>query len=983
MIKTERHGMEGRCEDSSLWMRREKERNCTQSDRSHLSPWQEGRIRASVVNTRIGSSFLRNRSLSIVRHLGESRVCRDIVGVGEEDQSLPFISPLHHSLRWKLSSSRALPRLENETSLMLSPPGSSYSFLSSRQHFPPSASGLVTGKISARTQGNFDSRNTGDSGKAGDDKGHSSSIRPGNKTEPQTKPADVATSACATSLTASPPSVGGISVDDETHEGSGGVTRDVVPCNPSEESLPSVPPSTGASSEGTNSSMGASVANSPATSETPAPTMRACQAAAGASTDPEDKKTGISDRRLDGVLENSEKLSFLEGTRGKRRLSGVASSDKNHPISTTVEGDVAEAVAMAPVGSEGGESRPRVVPPVKGKSSADPKKQPHRQCKRAEIKPDERTTTLERGGEGGCHGVPRGGSVLSEPSPPLVSRSSETLSRDAAAPHTCSGPLTNGPKVHACRPQRLLVAHGMTRGMRSVPSICRVGAEGKARFSESLGDGGLQKQAFADEDEKVLLYKAREYLLRHPRGDRPQIVIPHTGTPTPGRRELDADEQKTKNSFIKGQSKPAEPQKLLCTYMEGEFQLVATTRLVDSPAPSAWFRLAPGVPGRLRPGDEIRMGSLELAVLRFNTGVGSQQGFRGTMEDEEVVLQDLAVSDAFYCSFFAVHDGHGGRDCAQFVKRQLHLRFRHQLLRLCGRLELSNAVDTHVHAALAEAFLKTDDAYLASQRGLGLRTTSGCATVVVVIVGGALWTANCGDARAVLSRRGRAIQLSADHKPHRRDEMQRIVAAGGFVRCRRVLGRLAVSRAFGDSEYKGFQRWDREGIDESTWEWPSCEGATGGGEGCMDGCERMHGEGGQRRAERSRKDQNRKMSSILGHQATQKDVSVNGQATEKGTDFLYRAPLVTASPEIRKEALTEDDEFLLLACDGLFDVFTSQEAVTFIRERLATMPEAEQDPQIVVNELIREAIEERKSRDNVTAILVTFRSDVGCRRKTV
>merc|ERR1740130_153908 len=79
---------------------------------------------------------------------------------------------------------------------------------------------------------------------------------------------------------------------------------------------------------------------------------------------------------------------------------------------------------------------------------------------------------------------------------------------------------------------------------------------------------------------------------------------------------------------------------------------------------------------------------------------------------------------------------------------------------------------------------------------------SGCAAVVACIVGCWVWCANLGDSRALLCREGRAIQLSLDHKPDREDEAERIESAGGFVSFRRVLGRLAVSRAFGDEEYK-------------------------------------------------------------------------------------------------------------------------------------------------------------------------------------
>lgn len=44
--------------------------------------------------------------------------------------------------------------------------------------------------------------------------------------------------------------------------------------------------------------------------------------------------------------------------------------------------------------------------------------------------------------------------------------------------------------------------------------------------------------------------------------------------------------------------------------------------------------------------------------------------------------------------------------------------------------------------------------------------------------------------------------LSEDHKPGREDEAKRIRDAGGFVINGRVMGELAVSRAFGDVDFK-------------------------------------------------------------------------------------------------------------------------------------------------------------------------------------
>jgi len=56
---------------------------------------------------------------------------------------------------------------------------------------------------------------------------------------------------------------------------------------------------------------------------------------------------------------------------------------------------------------------------------------------------------------------------------------------------------------------------------------------------------------------------------------------------------------------------------------------------------------------------------------------------------------------------------------------------------------------------------------------------------------------------------------------------------------------------------------------------------------------------------------------------------------KQSKDLPPEAQMVTAFPEIRSEKLQPGaDEFLILACDGIWDVLTNQEAVDFVRERL-------------------------------------------------
>ena len=45
--------------------------------------------------------------------------------------------------------------------------------------------------------------------------------------------------------------------------------------------------------------------------------------------------------------------------------------------------------------------------------------------------------------------------------------------------------------------------------------------------------------------------------------------------------------------------------------------------------------------------------------------------------------------------------------------------------------------------------------------------------------------------------------------------------------------------------------------------------------------------------------------------------------------------IVTAYPDVTVEKISTDHEFLILACDGIWDVLSNQEVVDFVRGRLA------------------------------------------------
>jgi protein phosphatase 2C family protein 2/3 len=50
---------------------------------------------------------------------------------------------------------------------------------------------------------------------------------------------------------------------------------------------------------------------------------------------------------------------------------------------------------------------------------------------------------------------------------------------------------------------------------------------------------------------------------------------------------------------------------------------------------------------------------------------------------------------------------------------------------------------------------------------------------------------------------------------------------------------------------------------------------------------------------------------------------------------------ISAYPDVQERALTNDYEFIVLACDGIWDVLTNQEVIDFIRARIAHRMEPE------------------------------------------
>jgi len=324
---------------------------------------------------------------------------------------------------------------------------------------------------------------------------------------------------------------------------------------------------------------------------------------------------------------------------------------------------------------------------------------------------------------------------------------------------------------------------------------------------------------------------------------------------------------------------------------------------------------------RLSLNDHILVGRTGFSINRYDYGISEEMGFRQTMEDSCVIVQHLGVvplNVTQLCpqSFFGVFDGHGGAEAARYLSHHLHVNVAEALKEAApeissimnGACSSSSSGEWRMNLRhtvtdlLKRVFVDTDDRFLETSD----HKAHGSTATTVLIVGNELFCANVGDSRVLIANGGKGIYLTEDHKPGHPNESKRIKEAGGFVIHNRVMGELAVSRAFGDADFK-------QGISLALQE--------------------------------------------------------EGMELPSDTSADFEKPLIIAEPDVQCRTLEPGDHFIVLGCDGLFDVFQADEVVAFVAEELARHA----DVQKAASALTHEAIRQRNSRDNVSVIIVVLK----------
>jgi len=276
-------------------------------------------------------------------------------------------------------------------------------------------------------------------------------------------------------------------------------------------------------------------------------------------------------------------------------------------------------------------------------------------------------------------------------------------------------------------------------------------------------------------------------------------------------------------------------------------------------------------------------------------------GSRISNEDVEKYNMNLSINGTCFnpnyapVDLFIICDGHGGNEVATFVVPELEkMLINKNLIYPLKRpyiLKIYNYIQDKLKNHPNNIAKKCGCTSLVVIRYLDV-TNKHCLQVI-----------NSGDCRVVVSRRGFAIPLSKDHKPHWSEEKMRIDEVNKQYGTNKLvhfnagdwrIGDLSVSRSFGD---------------------------------------------------------------------------------------LDNTPYVSHLPEIFNYMLMAGDEFIVLACDGIWDVLENHEVINFVRDHLYDnhtymYHQHETSGSKNIARLLADYALSKGSMDNISVMIVFFEKKV-------
>jgi len=290
----------------------------------------------------------------------------------------------------------------------------------------------------------------------------------------------------------------------------------------------------------------------------------------------------------------------------------------------------------------------------------------------------------------------------------------------------------------------------------------------------------------------------------------------------------------------------------------------------------------------------------------------------------------------------------------------------------------NNPSTPNTKPAMAGAAMKAASDHLSAIEDEGDSGTTSC---VVMITPDSIVCANAGDSRAVFARRpeacapasptksnsstdgtlatavGKAIPLSFDHKPDDEEEEKRVRNAGGYVTGGRVEGDLAVSRGLGDFRFKQMAV-----VLNNTQLYPD-----------IDEDKSAAANANSAPTDMATDDEDEGDSAGAG--AAQQTLVKTDSMRSKPLEFPPGDQKVSPIPDVTIHMRNHDrDEYVVVACDGIWDVVSNQQCVAELDEIMYA--EGERDLGLVSEEILDTCLR-YGSKDNMTAIIVQL---LGCEK---
>ncbi|CAL5031193.1 unnamed protein product [Urochloa decumbens] len=303
---------------------------------------------------------------------------------------------------------------------------------------------------------------------------------------------------------------------------------------------------------------------------------------------------------------------------------------------------------------------------------------------------------------------------------------------------------------------------------------------------------------------------------------------------------------------------------------------------------------------------------------RLEYAVSAMQGYRLTMEDAHTALLDLDARTA--TSFFGVYDGHGGPAVSQYCANHLHTELR------------KNALFRRSPAdAIRATFLRMDVMMRRSKAGRELSEYGG----------NEYWD----EYRQAIQARS-CLPL-CEKIPYEGPQQDGCTACVVLIRGNQIF----VGNA-GDS--RCVLSRNNQAIELSTDFKPNLP------------------------AERQRIERAGRAVTITEARGNIPRIDDGIAVSRTIGDLAYKnnnrlAPeqqALTALPEVRTATITRDTQFLIIACDGIWDCMESQQAVEFVGARL----HGNEELAFICEAILDNCLAHHKGRDNMTVMLVQFKT---------